>query len=79
MYVYALCFLRALGDKEGIPFPGTGVVNICEPPCWCWEFALVLCKSNKCLESLESFLQSPGLNFLPLTSIQFSSCSFSAC
>lgn len=71
MYVCAPRFLRALEDQEGIPFPGTGVVNTCEPPCWCWEFALVLCKSNKWFESIESYLQSPGLNFLPLTSIQF--------
>lgn len=35
--MYTMCVTGASRSEKDIGYPGTGVRDICEPLCWCWD------------------------------------------
>ena len=56
--------------EEGSIFPGTGIVDECEPLCACWELNLGLLGEEQGLLTSELSLQTPIIN---ITKTDFSS------
>lgn len=61
MFCLHVHHMQALRPAEGFRSPGTGITDVCEPPCECWESKLnpleqpVLSPTEPLLQSLDCY------------------------
>lgn len=63
VFVHHVCSWCQLRLQRRIRFPGTGVTDLCEPRCGCWESTPGPLGEQSGLFAAESFLQ-PALNII---------------